>query len=388
MTRVTSTFPDLRLRTPASIERKPFFNLPTSAAQHTLFELLGAGADLDAQQTLIGRKKQLDRHTEIELYNQGNKRQIRYKSRSDELTLQLDDINVLTRGNDVAKDFFLVLLTKLPEQALFNGELCRDSIILSTRELVELGLYTRTEDAKRAFRQAAGILTSIKLKGKFKVKGHKDGGIYTDEVNGLRVLFTGSDDSKRGQCIIHLNSKVNWGAFARFFAPYPKWGFALPSRKARDLLYYIFYMARIKKNEVAEHGYFNIRYRALQATLHLPSEDGNGNTFRTIKEPLEKAISEIEEENTKTDNDLQLTLTPFPSLEASSRIPIKEFLDKGYLRVEISGDYAKAYEELSERQAKKIKQTAKRKERITEKAQVQALASTIKKEASKNGNIA
>jgi hypothetical protein len=56
-----------------------------------------------------------------------------------------------------------------------------------------------------------------------------------------------------------------------------------------------FYLARQRVRDIEEKGYFTIGLRAVQERLNLPSEVGNKDPQRTIKELLEEAVTAIEE---------------------------------------------------------------------------------------------
>ena len=136
------------------------------------------------------------------------------------------------------------------------------------------------------------------------------------------------------------------------------------------MLYYIFYLARQHTKEIQERGYFTINFRSLQAKLNLPSEVGNTNPYRTIKQPIEEAIEEIETAHSRIYNNTEFALLPV----YDDLAPITDFLDKGYLKVTLSGDFSNMFIELSNKQSKQIETAAKRKNAIIDKAKAMAIS--------------
>lgn len=181
------------------------------------------------------------------------------------------------------------------------------------------------------------------------------------------MLFTGAR-IERGQCLIFFNPRISWGFLTQYFTILPSYYFRLPNR-ASDLLYYIFYLARQRVKEIEDRGYFTISMRAVQERLNLPSEVGNKDPHRTIKEPVEEAITAIEEAS----KDIEFTITPYYDIEA----PISEYLDNGYLKIELKGKYAKDFIELSKDTTKQIQTAERRREAIIQKAIATNLAKQL-----------
>lgn len=176
------------------------------------------------------------------------------------------------------------------------------------------------------------------------------------------MLFTGAR-IERGQCTIFFNERISWSFIAQYFTILPRYYFRL-SNRASDLLYYIFYLARQHTRNIEERGYFTIGFRAIQHRLQLPNEVGNNNPYKTIKKPIEEAIEELETEHSNLYGNTEFSLLPVYDEYA----PIANFLDNGYLRVELKGSFAETFIAISEDTAKQIEAAQKRQARITEKA--------------------
>ena len=348
----------------ALIAEEKFFNLPTSPATETLLKVMGAGSEL-AQ--LPEAMKNVNHGQTIEVLQNGQKRQVIVTSGASTVTVELADIDKLLGSNKPAKKMFVLALIKANEQALINGTLRKNYIQFPLKELVDIGYYSQPRSARTGFDSAMDTLTSLKIKGSVK-KGKRK---IEEQARG-EVLFTGWN-RENGICTIFLNERINWAFIATFYTILPKYYFSLPNR-ASDLLYYIFYLARQNVKEIEQKGYFNIGMRAIQSRLNLPDETVTKNPDRDIRQAIDEAVTSIEEAS----KDLEFTITPI--YEEGS--PISEFLNSGYLKIELSGNYAKDFIKLSKETAKQIATKKNRDEKIVERARAINLAKTLENDAS------
>lgn len=335
-------------------EGKSFYNVPDSTASNAVMEVLGAGekiADLPA------RKKQISRSSSVEVLESGNKRQLTVTTEKSQVTIELADIDKITGSNKAAKKLFILSLIKANEQAIFDGELGRDYISFPLQELVDNGFYSRIQSARKGFKDGMDALTSLKVKGRIQKSKR-----ITSSIEALEVLFTGAN-IKNGQCTVYMNPRISWSFIAQYFTILPKYYFALSNRSS-DLLYYIFFLARQNVKEIETRGYFTISFKAIHAKLLLPSPVGNTRPQQTIKDPIEDAIAEIENNHAAYYGDQELELLPVYDDGAS----VKEFLDNGYLEVRLKGSFAENFIAISRETEKKIAEREKSNARITEKA--------------------
>ena len=200
-------------------------------------------------------------------------------------------------------------------------------------------------------------LTSLKIKGHIQQTKKRESSIAA-----LEVLFTGARIEK-GQCTVFFNNRINWSFIAQYFTILPRYYFKL-SNRASDLLYYIFFLARQHTRDIETQGYFTISFRAIQHRLQLPSEIDNGNPYRTIKQPIEEAIEELETEHSLLYGNTEFSLLPV----CDDTAPISDYLDNGYLKVTLAGAFAENYIAISKDTAKQIETAQKRRDRIAEKA--------------------
>ena len=346
-----------------------FYNVPDSTASNLVLDVLGAGADIA---DLPDRKRQVNHNTEYEVSEKGKRRQIILKSQKASITIELADIDKLTGSNKPAKKLFVLALIKANEQAIHDGQLTKDYISFPLQELVDIGFYKSSNSARAGFSKGADILTSLKIKGKVK-KSKKKGA----EIEALEVLFTGAKIEKN-QCFLRLNYSIDWSFIAQFFTILPRYYFRLPNR-ASDLLYYIFFLARQHTRDIEERGYFTISFRAIQHKLQLPNEKGLNNPQRDIKDAIEDAIEQLETEHSKTYGNMEFSLLLVYDEEA----PIAEYLDNGYLKVELKGAFASTFIAISKDTEKQIADYQKRQARIQEKAIAQATAKKLESEKKK-----
>jgi hypothetical protein len=336
------------------VEQRDFYNVPDSTASNLILETLGAGA---AIADLPARKRQVNHSTTLEVLESGKRRQVSLKTQKASVTIELADIDKLTGSNKPAKKLFVLALIKANEQAIHDGQLTKNYISFPLQELIDTGFYSTPQSARKGFNAGMDTLTSLKIKGHIQQTKKKG-----SSIDALEVLFTGAR-IERGQCTIFFNERISWSFIAQYFTILPRYYFRLPNR-ASDLLYYIFYLTRQHTKDIEERGYFTISFRAIQHRLQLPSEVGNNNPDRTIKQPIEEAIEQIEDGHSGLYGNEDFSLLPVYDEYA----PIANFLDNGYLRVELKGSFAETFIAISEDTAKQIEAAQKRQARITEKA--------------------
>lgn len=343
-----------------------FFNVPNSSASDLIVETLGAGNNVAE---IPDRKQQVSHGSTYIVRKNDKARQVILSGNKAEITVELSDIDKLSKNNKPAKKLFIFSLIKANEQAIHNGELTRDYISFPLQELIDTGFYGTVQSARKGFKSGMDVLTSLKLKGTIRKTKKQE-----TKVDALEVLFTGYR-IENNQCYVRLNYAVNWNFIAQYYTILPQYFFRLPNR-ASDLLYYIFYLARQNTKAIEDRGYFTISFRAIQHRLMLPSEVGSPNPQRDIKQPIEDAIEAIETEHSSTYKNTEFQLLPVYDDDAN----IRDFLEDGYLQVTLSGSFSKNFIEMSKKTAKQIEQSRKRKERIIEKATAIKMAKAMEEE--------
>lgn len=343
-----------------------FYKVPESPASNLIMETLSAGSSIS---DLPQRKKQVNKKQCVDVYESGQKRQVILSNQHSEIEIEISDIDKLVGSNKPAKKIFVLTLIKANEQAIHNRQLTKNSITFPLQELIDIGFYSSLNNARRGFKLGMDTLTSLKIKGKTRLSAKKE-----DTIESLRVLFTGYDIIK-GQCFIYLNDTINWGFIAQYFTILPQYYFKL-SNKASDLLFYIFYIARQRVKDISEKGYFTIGFKAIQHRLNLPNEKQCLNPGRDIKDVIEAAITEIEDMNLLYYKDYKFTLT----LVYNENANIADFLNNGFLKVEMGDIFAQTFVELNDTKVKAITAAQKRKEKIIDTAKAKKLAKKMEQE--------
>ena len=159
---------------------------------------------------------------------------------------------------------------------------------------------------------------------------------------------------------------------AQYFTILPRYCFKL-GNKSFDLLYYIFFLARQNTREIRERGYFTISFRAIQTRLQLPTD--TKNPLRDIKDRIDDALTDIELQHRDIYKNDEFQIEPVYDENA----PISDFLDRGYLKVILKGDFAQGFIDISTTAEKQIDQAAKKQARIAEAAATaKATAAAVK----------
>lgn len=351
------------------LEEESFYNVPQSTASGLIMDVLGAGGNVG---DLPARKDQISHSTKYEVLEDGKRRQVSLSNVKSSVTVELADIDKTTGSNKSAKKLFIFSLIKVNEQALHGGKLTRDYISFPLQELIDIGFYKTPQSARKGFNTGVDTLTSLKIKGHLSQSKKKG-----NSIDALGALFPWAI-IQGGQCTIYLNSHIDWGFLAQYFTILPRYYFRL-SNRASDLLYYIFYLARQHTRGIEEKGYFTISFRAIRHRLQLPSEKGNNNPDRTIRQPIEDALEQIEEAHSNYYGNMEFSLLPV----YDEGWTITQYLENGYLQVSLSGGFASPFKEISMDTAKRIEAGRKRKDRIAEKAAVINLAKKMEAEEKK-----
>lgn len=240
----------------------------------------------------------------------------------------------LQKTNKTNKTFTKVLLFTLQKMTAQNNPL---EVGFSLDELVKLGMYDNTSNARRAFKaffeqQKLTTLSGTVKKGKKTVK--EEGGVlfyHYKITNGFVTLS--------------VNENFNLDFIASYFTVFPRFAYAL-NNNAFSLVRYIFFLARQNTQAIKDKGTFTISLENVRENLGLPSVDEvkNRKYRQYIIEPIEKAIEEIEEavQNVPEAKEYGFTITPHGT-ETSN---IKQWL-QGYLEIGLNGDFAKTFVQIA-----------------------------------------
>ncbi len=322
-------------------EPEDFLHLPTSPATDIMYRALGAGMDI------VNLKNNPANHNRsIEVQERGSSRRVVSTSENATVYLEIADIMQFAGSNKGAKKILTKVLTSINEQAYSAGSMRRDYIQFPTQDLVDTGAYSNLRAARRGFDDAMEKLTSFKIGGELR-----EGKNSTAST--IEVLFTGASRDK-GVCTVYLNDRLDWGFVAHYYTLIPSYYYGLPN-KASDLLLYISVLARQNVRQIEKEGGFNISLRAVQSFLNLPNENDTTHPYQDIRKPIIDAIQAIKEQANRED----FTVTIYADVNA----PIPEYLNSGYIRVEMEGEYKEYFVARSEEVRKQIAQHRKQLEK-------------------------
>lgn len=332
-----------------------FYSLPSGAVTHATMRILGAQGDLRSM------AKASNRHStthglKIGYGENGDSRRLSFKRGDTEYRFEIDDIKTLSGYNKSVKKIFAYALVKINQQAYSDGIFKRNFVSYPLQELVDVGIYKNIRAARAGYEEAMKALTSIKLGGKVKY-GKQEKSVASGKA-GIEVIFTGAH-IEAGVCYIYLNERISWDLVAAFYTRIPAFYFQLPA-KAADLLFYIFYLARQSQDRIKDHGYFDINLRSIAQFLGLPEETEVKNPTGAIKNKIEEAIKDIEAKLEDSKDKGSFTITP----HYKERSSITEYLNNGYIRVALFGNYAAFFIEGADKKAKGIEAARKKKERV------------------------
>lgn len=320
--------------------------IPSSPAIHFAQQLansLGAQREIKADKnTVISWDK-----------TQGNTWTATSKNGKGIVSITFDDINLMNKK--VNKGFLKLFIFTLKK---CNDQNYRAEIGFPLQELIDRGMYKSIQSARRGFKDNIEKIMALTFKGECRKGKNK-----IIEAGGKLIYHY---EIKNNYVTLSLNDKLNVEFLAQFFTVMPEYSYSL-NTAAFSLMYYIFFRARQSTKEIADKEKFNIRLETIRAYLLLPAADETKNHAYLIKEPIEKAIEEIELAN--NNKDFTLTLYHYDK-DKGKKIEdcknINEWLNC-YLEVGLHGDYAKYFISIANATREKIATANKRKEKAMQK---------------------
>lgn len=242
------------------------------------------------------------------------------------------------------------------------------TIDYSLQDLVDKGLYTSTDNARRAFNSANNFMTAIRISAMSKRRGR----VLASSGGGRFEMFPAMFINNN-QCIVDFNPRIDWNVVLDDYCLMPDVWWTLPGNAA-DLMYKIFRIMRMNQKSIDSSGNLkaNVSLRSVAYWLNLPV-DSKKNPKRDVKDRIEEAVKHILESLDKE----HFNITIKTNLNAS----LDKYLD-GYLEVVADGAYTKNLLAINVSQKKFIEKNVKKKERIVEEASARSLAEKMKREES------
>lgn len=289
----------------------------------------------------------------------GEKR-IEYRGSDVELTLTLKgQIKKTPKGIKVF-NFFLQKL---------NDQNRKEITTFQLSELVEKGIYANKNSAYKGIENIIKTLQGIKLETIINITKTKSGKQKKIGQSGFTIIRS-EETITFNQCCISFPPPIRESPYLTLM---PVESYKALNDNSYTLLDYIFYMARQTQNSanIKKQGFFNISMDAIRQYMGLPAPKEAGRfPKKRIADPIEKAITEIEENQ----KEISIKITPtyygdYENIDAYLSSYLKIELDE--VANEYMIDRANALE-------KEIKKELKRIEKAKQTAANKAIENEIK----------
>ena len=328
-----------------------YFTLPSTCLTNTTKKILNNPTRVGSSRR--GQIKQMENYLTKDSV-------ITYKGNDSTLTFTLERTKELfTKKMQSGAKVFNFLLQKLNEQN--RQEVTKFQLI----DLVNNGIYANKDSAARGLKTVLDKMYAISIEGITTGydgrKKEKKTFVKSRIISAFKVSYN--------ECIVSITPII------RESMPYitllPNWSYTL-NENSFMLLDYIFYLARQNAKQIKETGSFNISLDAIRIHLGLPTiEEAGRDSKKLIFEPIEKAITEIEDSRNGTD----IKMTPFYNLSYKH---ISEYL-AGRLGIELDETARNYMDQRALAQEEEYKKEQKRAEKSKQKA-VEAVEKEVKKQ--------
>lgn len=346
---------------------KTFYHTPNTGASLLLSNVINSGDEI---RTLPARKNRINSKNNYKLYTDGDAIYVSKEQGSEILTAKIPNFSLFGSPRARMGIVFDYIVLKINEIAITNRKYNGYNIIdFPIQELVDSGIYTTRKSAMQGIQAVCNALSGATFSTEKKKKGQKSPKSFSYEP-----LFYKLSAEDKSNVHIELNPNFPWEVYYKFYSILPLYYFKL-SKKARALLQYIFSYARMQLPHWVDRKYFTLSFRNIQSEMALPHESEVKKPARDIMQVILNAIDEISEYHNESLHNSNLLLTPMPE-DLPTRV--KPFLDNGYLKVEISGDWLDYFKRIHNKQKRKIEQDTKRTERAKEKALTKKMLNDIK----------
>lgn len=349
---------------PKTAPLAPLESVPNADILNFLFCVLSSGRKIESNPK--------NRHVRISSQISKDQAHLRFektnKAKNSTLIVEVSQAdNYFKKTN---KGFLKILMFALQKMTAQNFPL---KVGFSLQELVDLGIYSNTSNARRAVRDFMQQSFATILRGTVK-KGKE---VIREEGGPLFYHY----EIQNGYVILSVNENFNIKLLTTYFSVFPRFAYAL-SNNAFSLVRYIFFVARQNTKAIKEKSKFNISMDAIRENLGLlPANEVKNRKYKQfIIDPIEKAIEETEEAIRKAPEAQRYDFTITPYMKHENTTNINEWLE-GYIEVSLNGDFARIFVQLATNTEKRIEKMERAKQ--TQLARL-AAKETIK-EAKKEG---
>lgn len=317
---------------------EPIGSAPNSDSLNWLFKVIAT-----SKGGRMVRQSKQNRHEQVRILESGDTLRFEKTNKQKESSVIIDIEHADKYLTKTSKTFTKMLMFTLQKMAAQHFP---PEVGFSLQEIVDLGMYSTTSNARRAVKDFFDQQKSTTLRGAIK-KGKKtireEGGIlfYHYKIdNGYVRFFT--------------NENFNMEFIANYFTVFPRFAYRLKDVNAFSLVRFIFFLARQNTRTIKEKGTFTISLEAIRDNLGLPSVDQvkNRKYKQYIIDPIEKAIEELENAimTEPEAQDYCFTITP----HGTDTSKIEEWLE-GYLEIGLSGNFAETFIRIATETEKKVK---------------------------------
>lgn len=239
------------------------------------------------------------------------------------------------------KPIFRMLMFFLQKAVALNHP---DVMSFSLQELVTLGMFTRASSARRAVQEFARVQSLISIEYSYKRRNHGREELVTVTPG---ALFANIETSSKSITCVPNNDLIS-RALCTAYTILPHFVFGL-NDNAYALTWYIFYLSRQRRRDLAAKGYFNISLDALRRRLGLPSADNvrNREYKKLIIDPILAAIGIIQERFASDDASRGLHISI--EVHGCSSDNIREWL-QGYVTIQMDISSSTAFQNVAKRE--------------------------------------
>lgn len=320
--------------------------LPTAPYYHVFKDFLTYHGKQRFISTTSGGRRKTNRNKEIDYAKTENGYNLTSTDTrtGDIITIAAENLGKL--NGKAAKKCFTYLLVQANKQNF------KPEISFHLQDLVDNEMYSSLSNARRGITNAMRDLMSIKFGGTVG-KRHQEMGVLFYHMTIDNNYVT-----------VSVNEKMDIEGFvAKYYAPIPKFFWALQNTQAVDLCEYACILVRGNHKDVVERGYLNISLRTIRDKLGLPTKESyeaegkewNRREKQLVQNPIIDAVEEIKKTATErgyTDLEFEIMhLAPEPKGDA--------WLD-GFVRVWVKGEMLEYCKMLNQKQVEKIESAATR----------------------------
>lgn len=260
------------------------------------------------------------------------------------------DTTLKNSNKHTVKLFYYILTKGLQLYDQKNGTMAQHTTQFNLSELVDIGMFNSIDTARREVSKSLDALVTLRAGVKYKKKRNQTKRDFMDIP-----IFTKKGIKNNVVTVqYYIDEKpLHWGFLFDYYTTLPDYAFKL-SEKTFNLLQHIYATARQGKTKAS--------FEIIARQLNLPNVEDTTQVSRDILNPIEKAVTEIEDIQT---NGLKLELH---YNETETRA---EQARNGYLLFELPQEEQERFNEIKKNKVKKIEQIEKSKLKATGKKQAE-----------------